>query len=150
MRYLAIDLGARRTGLAFGDDETVIATPHDTVVTSDPEQRLVLILREIEREQPDALVIGLPLNMDGTEGPGAKEARSVAEELTRRTGLTAHLADERLSTAEADEQMSGHGLTRKDKKNRRDALAAAAILRRFLESLNQPGDPDAASDASPN
>ena len=134
MRYLAIDLGEKRTGLAVGDDESGIATPIDVVLARDEEHRLGLIGQAIAEHQPDALVVGLPLNMDGSDGPGTLKSRRLADQLSRRFGLTAHLVDERLSSYGADQQMSGIGLTRKAKRSRRDALAAAVILRTFFES----------------
>ena len=79
------------------------------------------------------LVMGLPLNMDGSEGPRAKLVRSFAVLLGTRTHRTVHLQDERLTSASADWTMSGSGLTHRQKKLRRDALAAAEILKDFLE-----------------
>lgn len=132
MRYLAIDSGDRRTGLAVGDDITGIATPLDVIVTSSESERLRLIERAIDEHGPDALVLGLPLNMDGTEGPAASKARTLGGILANRCNLPIHFADERLTSAAADEQMARTGLTHKAKKGRRDALAAANILRQFL------------------
>ena len=133
MRSLAIDLGAKRTGLAVGDDETKIATPAGIIETASAEQRLDMIHRAIREHQPGALVVGLPLNMDGSEGPAGRRARQFARQLEARSALSVHLADERLSSDAADDHMTRSGLTHKAKKARRDALAAAEILRRFLE-----------------
>jgi len=83
------------------------------------------------------LVIGLPLNMDGTEGPRAKLVRSFAVLLETRTARVVHMQDERLTSANADWNMAGSGLTHKQKKSRRDALAAAEILKDFLASRTQ-------------
>lgn len=134
MRYLAIDLGGKRTGLAVGDDESGIVTPLEVANVGDDAQRLHAIGRAIDAQGPDALVLGLPLNMDGSPGPAAKAASAFAEVLRQRFALSVYLADERLSSAVADEQMARRGLTRGDKKARRDALAAATILRDFLEN----------------
>ena len=134
MRYLAIDLGGKRTGLAVGDDELRIVTPLEVIQAGDDAQRLAGITRAAEREGPDALVVGFPLNMDDTEGSAAKAARRFSQLLEAQLGLPVHLHDERLTSAEADEQMARTGLTHGQKKARRDALAAAAILRGFLES----------------
>jgi putative holliday junction resolvase len=134
MRYLAIDLGGRRIGLAVGSDVTGIASPLEVVEARSDEQRLAAIAGAIEQQGPDALVLGLPLNMDGSEGGGAKLARAFADQCRQRFGLEVLLVDERLSSFAADEQMSQSGLTHGQKKARRDALAAAAILRTFFES----------------
>ena len=134
MRYLAIDPGHKRSGLAIGDDETRIVTPVGVIKSANETQRLALLIEATAKHEPDALVIGLPLNMDGSESPGAAGSRKLAGQLTDATGLATHLFDERLSSFAADEQMAGCGLSRDQKKARRDALAAAAILRGFLES----------------
>ncbi len=133
MRYLAIDLGEKRTGLAVGDDVTGIASPLDVIQTAGSEERFKQIERAIDDQGPDALVVGVPLNMDGSIGPGAKKSQAFGDELGKRFGLPVHLFDERLTSAAADEQMAQSGLTHGQKKARRDALAAAAILRGFLE-----------------
>ncbi|RMH25769.1 MAG: Holliday junction resolvase RuvX [Planctomycetota bacterium] len=138
MRYLAIDLGDVRTGLAVGDDETRLATPAGVVEASG--DRLV---EAIERTAADhgvgAVVVGLPLNMDGTEGPRARATRAFGGALGARLGLPVHYADERLTSAEAGWRLAGSGLTRGQKKNRRDAVAAAAILRSFFASRGETG-----------
>lgn len=146
MRYLAIDLGDKRTGLAVGDDEVRIASPLAVIErpVSPGDALLDDLRREIESHKPDTLVIGLPLNMDGTEGPRAKLVREFAARLAERSGLPVRFHDERLTSDAADWQMSGSGLTRGGKKARRDALAAAAILRDFLDSTaggNEPKNP---------
>ena len=133
MQYLAIDPGDKRTGLAVGDDRTGIVSPAGVIETSKPAQRLLMIERAITEHRPDELVLGLALNMDASEGPGAKKARQLAQQITERTGLPIHLVDERLTSELADQWMSGSSLTHKAKKKRRDALAAMAILKRFLE-----------------
>lgn len=136
MRYLAIDLGERRTGLAVGDDQTKICSPIEVIETVHPSMRLNRLTQVIEEHAPDELVLGLPLNMDDTEGPAAKNARRFATELTDGFGLKVHLVDERLTSEAANQQLTEQGLTRGQKKSKRDALAAAEILRRFLEQVN--------------
>ena len=133
MRYLCIDPGDKRTGFAVGDDITRIASPLEIVTTSSDEARLAQILRVVEENEPGELVIGLPLNMDGSEGPQAKKTRTLAQQIEQRTGLRVHLFDERLTSYAAEFQLSELDLTRGEKKQRRDALAAAVILRDFLE-----------------
>ncbi len=134
MRYLGIDLGDKRTGLAIGDDETGIATPLVVIETSDGDLRLQQIAEMVDQQRPDALVVGLPLNMDGSEGQPAAKTRSWVAELTAHLHLPVHLVDERLTSFDADQKLRGSGLTRKQKNNRHDALAAAAILNEFLQN----------------
>lgn len=132
MRYLAIDPGGKRTGLAVGDDLTKQSGPVGVIETSDPATLLREIKNAIDEHGPDELVIGVPLNMDDTAGPAAKKAQALAILLEQNTGLKVHCVDERLTTFAADDLMKQSGLTHKQKKARRDAIAAAAILNDFL------------------
>jgi len=144
VRYLAIDLGDKRTGLATGDDETGICAGVGTLDVPIQRREGEALLDAID-EAIDAhtgrrgveLVLGLPLNMDGTEGPRATGARAFAERLRARTGLPVHLFDERLTSASADDAFadrarSGARLTHAQRRARRDAQAAAALLEAFL------------------
>ena len=137
MRYVAIDLGDKRTGLAVGDAQTGLVSPLEVVETPVTERGGEALLAELARVLADQvgpadLVMGLPLNMDGSEGPGAAKSRDFGARLAERTGRKVHFQDERLTSAEADWSMARSGLTHKGKKQRRDALAAAVILRDFL------------------
>jgi len=142
MRYLSIDLGDKRTGVAIGDHQTGIVTPLDVIKTASEAERLTRLRDLIEWEGPGALVVGWPLNMDGRVGPNAEKCKAFADKLSEATRLPVHLHDERLSSAAADEQMAMSGLTHKQKKARRDAMAAANILRGFFEQMqeDQAGD----------
>lgn len=143
MRYLAIDLGDKRTGIAIGDSQTRIVTPVEVLETPIRERDGDALLDAIARAVQDqlgppsanaALVVGLPINMDDTEGPRAKMVREFGAKIAARTGLEVHFHDERLSSASADWSMARTGLTRGQKKAKRDALAAAAILTDFLKA----------------
>jgi putative Holliday junction resolvase len=133
-RYLAIDLGDKRTGLAVGDDVTGIASPVDVIEATTDALRLDAVAAAIDEHGPDELVLGLPLNMDGSEGPRAKLTRAFASQLHERFALPVHLADERQTSERANQQMARSGLTHGQKKRRRDALAAAVMLQAFLEA----------------
>lgn len=135
MRYMAIDLGGKRTGIAVGDDVTGLASPVDVITTTSEHERLNQLARLIDEHGPHALVLGLPLNMDGTPGPAARHALAFADQLAQRFNLPVHTVDERLTSDTANQQMAGSGLTHKQKKARRDALAAAVILRDFLAGV---------------
>ncbi|MEM7577052.1 MAG: Holliday junction resolvase RuvX [Planctomycetota bacterium] len=134
MRCLALDLGAKRTGVASGDDGTHIATPLTTIDTASETERWRQLDKMISQEQPDALVVGVPFNMDGTTGPAAKAALNFIAQAATRFSIPVHPQDERLTSVAADEAMSQSGLTHGQKKQRRDALAAAAILRAWFAS----------------
>lgn len=101
MRFLGIDHGARRWGLAYGD-ELGVATPLPALVESDAERRWLSLGDVVRRRRITDLVAGYPLNMDGSAGFKAKEAESFAEQLRSEFGLPVHLADERLTTCEAE------------------------------------------------
>ncbi len=139
-RLIAIDLGDKRTGLAMGDTVTGIASPAGLLEIPIDRQNGDALLGAIAGAIDDlvgtaaaALVIGLPVNMDGTEGPRAKIVRAFAARISERTGRAVHFQDERQSSMAADARMAQTGLTHKQKKARRDAIAAVVILQRFLD-----------------
>src|SRR5690606_6506229 len=122
MRYLAIDLGDRRTGLAIGDVETGFISPLEVIERSRTTQKTELIraiVEAVDKHGPDALIIGLPLNMDGTEGDRAKIARVFAADLEAATKLTVHFQDERLTSFAAEKHLDRSGRTHKQKKQLR-------------------------------
>jgi putative Holliday junction resolvase len=137
MRYLCIDLGQKRTGLAVGDDETRLVSPLDVIEQPSGERLIESLMKSIDQQRPAALVVGLPVNMDGTEGGAAKAVRGLGAALAERANLPVHFQDERLTSYAADQQMAQTGRTHKQKKQLRDALAAAEILREFLESRKE-------------
>ena len=135
MRYLAIDLGDKRTGLAIGDDEIRLPTPLKTINQPRSDALLDALVKDIQEQSPDELVIGLPLNMDGTDSKQSQITREFGEKLHHRCGLPIHYQDERLTSFAADQHMAQSGRTHKQKKQIRDALAAAEILSDFLVQL---------------
>ncbi len=135
MRYLAIDLGDKRTGIAVGDDETGIASPVAGLPIAPGPALVRTILRAIEEHAPDALVLGLPLNMDGSEGTRARRTRAFGAELEAVIDRPLFYQDERLTSYAAEQRLAGSGRTHKQKKKARDALAAAEILEDFLRRL---------------
>ena len=134
MRYICIDLGAKRTGLAAGDDETGVVCPVKTLQIAAGPALLRAVAAAIEELGPDAIVLGLPLNMDGTEGPAARRVREFARQLGERNGLPLHYQDERLTSDAAEKHLDASGRTHRQKRRIRDALAAAEILRDFLNA----------------
>ena len=134
MRDLAVDLGDRRTGLAAGDDVVRLVQPVEVLQVPRGPALLDAIARAVDRHGPDALVVGLPLNMDGTEGGASRSVREFGALIAERTRLPVHYQDERLTSFEADERMARSGRTHREKRELRDALAACAILEGFLTS----------------
>ncbi len=134
MNFLAIDLGDKRTGLATGDDIVRIVQPITVLETPIGEQLIHDIHSVIKEHGIDCIVMGLPLNMDGSESQRSKLTKSFSEKLQEITMLPIKFQDERLTSAAAEEQLNQSGKTHKQKKKLRDALAAAEILKDFLHS----------------
>ncbi len=138
MRHLGIDLGARRIGLAISDAGGRFVSPHEVLTVTDPAQAFEPILRLIRAEGIEKLVVGLPLNMDGSAGKQAHAAIQWGQQLSAQSGTAVVFADERLSSFDAEQQLnrrkrSGEKLTRKRRKEQLDAIAAARILQDFLD-----------------
>ena len=138
MRYLAIDYGTRRVGLAVSDEGGQFVSPLAVVEVTTPRQAIEAVVAAVKGEGVDRLVVGLPINMDGTEGHAATTVRTWAKDLAVACGITVLLVDERLSSFDAEQQLiqrkrDGEKMTRRGKKRRLDAHAAASFLRGFLE-----------------
>jgi putative Holliday junction resolvase len=138
MRYLAIDLGQKRTGLAICDDGEMIASPLCAI--TDQSSLISRVKKIVVAEEAGAIVIGLPLNMDGSEGDPVKNVRNFANDLAKEVDLPIHFQDERLTSFDAEQKLAGE-FTRKKKKKRLDAIAAASILQAFLDEKNSPSLP---------
>ncbi len=166
MRYLAIDHGTKRTGLAICDSSETIASPF--AVIEGQKELIKKIADIVEAENIGAIVLGLPLNMDNSEGAQAKLVLKFAKQLKENLDIPVHLQDERLSTFGAEEKLASAEFTgssertRRDEARRRsrpsrgsarrgsatprqedkkrkkhlDAIAAAEILEAFLEQKN--------------
>jgi len=132
MRYLAIDYGTKTTGLAICDPTETIVSPLASLATA--KGLISRILAIIDSENVSAIVLGLPLNMDGSSGGQAEIIRAFAEKLKEHISIPIFFQDERLTTFAAEGKLVERELTRKKKRARIDALAAAEILQQFLDS----------------
>ncbi len=132
-RLLAIDYGRVRHGLAVSDALGMASHPLPALQRKSPAADLALLSELIRERGIERVVIGLPYNMDGSEGPMALEVRRFAAVLGEGLGLVIEFEDERLSTDEAEAFLSGAGLRPSDRKRLRDSVAAAVILRGVLE-----------------
>ena len=147
MQILGIDYGRARIGLAIADSESALARPLDTLerINRNEDMRR---LREIVRANSVKLaVVGLPLRLDGTRGEMASEAARFAERVRKQIGLPVEMVDERLTSWEAErlQEEQGGRITRittdrhdkkirkREGKNTTDAMAAAVILKEYLE-----------------
>ena len=132
-RILAIDYGRARHGLAVSDGLGLAGHPLPALQRGKGPRDLAELRRVIDEHDVRRLVVGLPLNMDGSEGPMAAEARAFAQGLEREFGLPVLLEDERLSTDAADSLLREGGLRPSERKALRDSVAAAVILRSVLD-----------------
>jgi putative Holliday junction resolvase len=139
-RWLGIDHGSKHIGVAVADTSSAIASPLTVLDEADFNQIAEQIIRIAGEYNASAVVVGWPLNMDDTEGPQGKIAREFAASLAEHTGLDVRLWDERLSSFQADQALAG-SFTRKQKKARQDAIAAAVILQDFLAAGGPQGAP---------
>ncbi len=134
-RFFAVDYGAKRIGLAVGDDHNKIATPVKTVESRGTlDDQIEAVVAVASAFDVDAFVVGLPYNMDDTEGEQAKRTRRFGDALGRSTGKPVHYFDERLSSHAAREMLRPAELTRKKRKAVQDAVAAQIILQTFLDT----------------
>ena len=140
MRYLGIDFGLRRIGLALSDPEGRMAFPCLTLTRQSVDQDFQRLEELIAREGVQALVVGLPLGLDGQETLTTRQARNFANKLGARTGLPLHLVNEALTSAQADEELKSAGLSAIKRKAVLDQQAAVIILRSHLESLAHDHD----------
>jgi putative Holliday junction resolvase len=133
MRKIALDVGDVRIGIATSDIMGIIAGGYETYVRKDYETDLQYIADFVKNNQGDTLVFGLPVNMDGTEGPRALGVRQMAEDLKRFTDVKMVFQDERLTTVSA-EKMLIQGNVRRDKRKKVvDKVAATIILQSYLD-----------------
>jgi putative Holliday junction resolvase len=138
--YIGLDEGTKTVGVAVSDRKGSYALPLETIVRKEDNKlrRTYARIEELVRENgAEAIVVGLPRNMDGTEGFRAAACRKFAEDVARRTGLPVTMWDERLSTVEAEESLIRGGVKRKDHKAVIDQLAASVILQDFLDENNR-------------
>ena len=131
MRYLAIDYGLKRTGLAICDPTETFCSPL-SVITGQ-KGLLEKIVELVKTESIGGIVMGMPFNMDDSAGPQAGIVTQFVSRLKKLIEVPIYLQDERLSTFAAQEKLAAAEFTRGKKKKRLDAIAAAEILSAFLE-----------------
>jgi putative holliday junction resolvase len=133
-RILAIDPGQARIGLAVCDAERRLASPLETYRRQDDERGAAFFKQLVAEEEIGLLVVGLPLHTDGREGVQAEAARKLGAKLQEWTGLPCVFWDERFTTRFAESELWGAGLTHKQRKERRDKVAAQMLLQSYLEA----------------
>lgn len=136
-KIMGIDYGDARTGVAISDLLCSIVGSTAVVPSRNKEKAMADILRLVKENNVGQIVVGLPKNMDGTEGPRAELCRAFAEELKEATGLPVAMWDERRTTVEAHNILSQHNYHGKKRKNTVDAVAASLILEGYLAFLKR-------------
>jgi putative holliday junction resolvase len=140
-RLVGIDYGSRRIGIAIADSRGVIVTPATTLqATGSASKDATLILDWAAQNEASGLVLGLPLNMDGSDSAQTKSIRAVAEQIRKRGSLSVELWDERLSSFQADLFLDSAEVPRSRRKGLRDALAAQVILQSYLNARSDAGE----------
>lgn len=132
MKIMGIDYGDARTGIAISDLLCSIVGTTTVIHSRNKEKTVLEIKRLVEENQVGEIVMGLPKNMNGTEGPRAELCREFAAMVEAATGLPVALWDERRTTVEAHNILSEHNYHGKKRKNTVDAVAAALILEGYL------------------
>ena len=134
VRTLALDYGERRIGVAISDPTGLIAQPLETIAASaggrDALERIAELVRAHEVVQ---IVVGLPLHMNGESGPEVQRARAFGERVRVRAGVAVDYLDERWTSLEAERALDEGGVKRRDQRGRVDPIAAALLLRTWLE-----------------
>ena len=132
-RVMALDWGKVRIGVALSDPMRVIATPYDTFDAKPREQLLKRIADVIEREEVTLVLVGLPFNMDGSEGTSAQAARELVKDVAA-LGVQVETHDERLSSFAAEKALREIGRKPSRDKARVDRVAATLVLQEYLDS----------------
>ncbi len=138
-RLLALDLGERRIGVAISDPTGTLARPLTTIVRSSRREDFEAIADLVSANEAERVIVGLPLSLDGTEGPQARRIRRYADRLAQAVDVPLEFWDERYSSREAAEILGRTKRRRRDMRERIDATAAAVILQSYLDAQTLAG-----------
>lgn len=134
VRTLALDYGERRIGVAISDPTGVVAQPLETITaTAGGSAALERIAELVRKHEVTQIVVGLPLHMSGRAGPEAERARAFGERVRARAGVAVEYLDERWTSLEAERALDEAGVKQRDRRGRVDPIAAALLLRTWLE-----------------
>lgn len=137
-RVLGVDLGQRRIGLAISDPDRTVASPDQVIIRSGDLQRDRRAIAEAAAEwEATLVVVGLPLSLDGSDGPAATAARAEALAIGEATGLPVETYDERFTTVTAQRSLTEQNVRGKDRRKVIDMVAAAVLLQAWLDRRPQ-------------
>ena len=134
MRYLALDHGTKRIGVAVSDELKMIAQPLEYILTEPFDAFLARLKQLIAEKEVELVFIGMPRNMDGTYGPAAEKVRAFIAALTPEISVPIRTLDERLTSAQANRVLLQGNVRRADRKQKVDAMAAAILLQSYLDN----------------
>jgi|TARA_B110000116_G_scaffold270549_1_gene288894 putative Holliday junction resolvase len=132
MRALALDVGDARIGLAISDPRGVVCLPIEALVRSKESDDLAAVVDLAKREGAETIVVGLPLSLDGTHGPAARQMRRFTSSLRKLADIPVESYDERFTTTEAENRLRAAGYEPSRNRARLDSMAAVIILESFL------------------
>lgn len=134
MRILALDVGTKNIGVAVSDELLLTAQGRETIRRRDLKSDLNIIAGIVQGENVSEVIVGFPINMNGSEGPKAKEVDAFVDELSKVVTVPIKKWDERLTTAQVDRVMLEADISRAKRKANADKLAAQVILQSYLDS----------------
>lgn len=138
VRVIGVDLGSKRIGIAVSDFTGVVASPLSVLQRSRSRSHdHSEIARIVHEEEAEAVIVGLPLNMDGSHGPAARAAVAEARQLGTVVGVPVHLHDERLTTVTAERALKEANVRAEDRRAVVDKIAAAVLLQGWLDSRRE-------------
>jgi putative Holliday junction resolvase len=138
-RLLALDLGERRIGVAISDPTGTLARPLTTIIRASRREDFEAIADLVSANEAERVIVGLPLSLDGTEGPQARRVRRYADRLAQAVDVPLEFWDERYSSREAADILGQTKRGRREMRDRIDATAAAVILQSYLDAQTLAG-----------
>jgi putative Holliday junction resolvase len=136
-RILALDVGTKRIGIAVSDEMELTAQGVDVLTRAGKSKDFAMMREIIEKYSPRLLIVGMPLNMDGTSGESARQALAFADSLKDEFGISVETWDERLTTVSSERILLEADVSRKKRRKVIDKVAATLILQSFLDSRRE-------------
>jgi putative Holliday junction resolvase len=143
VRVLGVDPGSKRIGLALSDEDRTLASPLETVDVDGRDAAVARVVTLARAHAVTALVVGLPLRLDGTEGPEAGRARALGDRLSADLEVPVVYWDERFTTAQAERELSAVGKRGPARRAVVDQAAATLLLQSWLDAQSGPAEPGA-------
>jgi len=138
-RLLSLDIGSKRIGVAVSDELGLAAHGLETLSARPLEAAIEALQRLVKEYGVEEVVVGLPVNMDGTSGAGVEAVRGISRRLEEALPVTVHFVDERMTSTQAEKVLLEGNVGRKKRKDVRDKLAAILILQSFLDGRSIGG-----------